>query len=164
VDNFFDEIFGDDPPNADLSSLEHGKGQFTLELTSARFDPEERTLVYTIEPVGSQGRDLPASFGAASLFIDVGGSSWDTRLHMAVSTGGGICEANDLLSDELVMYNAKVERAPDTWMLEPNPVDALDVHRTVGITAGYQFAEGAHKNGSTFITVDYSSKTIRRGA
>jgi hypothetical protein len=75
---------------------------------------------------------------------------------MAVSTGGGICEANGLLNDELVMYNAKVERAPDTWMVEPNPVDGLDVRTTDGITAGYQFAEGAHKNGSTFITVDYT--------
>jgi hypothetical protein len=42
----FDQAFGDDPPNATVSSLERGRGEFTVELSDPRYEQAARTLTY----------------------------------------------------------------------------------------------------------------------
>ena len=68
----FDQAFGDDPPNADVSSLERGRGQFTVELSDPRYDEATRTLTYAARPIGADGSDLPGRIGPVSVFIDSG--------------------------------------------------------------------------------------------
>ena len=66
----FDQAFGEDPPNATISSLERGRGEFTVELSDPRYDEATRTLIYAARPIGADGSDLPGRIGPVSVFID----------------------------------------------------------------------------------------------
>lgn len=66
----FKHLVGADPPNAAVSSIVHGRGEFTVELSKPRYNAATRTLTYTARAIGSDGSDLPRRFGPVSIFID----------------------------------------------------------------------------------------------
>ena len=66
----FDQAFGDDPPNATVSSLERGRGEFTVELSDPRYEKATRTLTYAVRPIGAEGSNFPGRLGPVSVFID----------------------------------------------------------------------------------------------
>jgi hypothetical protein len=61
------DSFKSDPPNADLALLEQGRVENVV-LTLHDPRPEGRDLIYRVDVLEG---DLPASGGAASLFIDI---------------------------------------------------------------------------------------------
>jgi hypothetical protein len=77
------DLFAEDPPNATLSSLEQGQGEFTVELLQPRYDERTDTLSYSARPIGAEGTGFPDRFGSASLFIDSGANT--------VASGGYAC-------------------------------------------------------------------------
>ncbi len=66
----FEQAFGDDLPNAAVSSLERGRGQFTVELSDPRYEEATRTLTYAARPIGADGSEFPGRLGPVSVFID----------------------------------------------------------------------------------------------
>ena len=79
----FDQAFGEDPPNAAVSSTELDRGTFTVELSQPSYDEAARTLTYTVRPIGAEGSNLPRSFGPVSVFIDYGCDTADTAVGIA---------------------------------------------------------------------------------
>jgi hypothetical protein len=65
----FDQSFGEDPPNAIVSSLERGEF-FTIELSDPRYEEATRTLTYAVRSIGADGSDLPSRLGPVSVVID----------------------------------------------------------------------------------------------
>ena len=157
----FQAFFGNDPPNADLSSLEVGKGEYTVELRNPHYSANSGTLTYEISPVGKEGSKLPRKLGPLSLFIDVGGSAWDTRLHFSLATDGGLCKVNGFpgLSLYARLDDASdILNAPHTWIVQPTPGTEYPVKATDDyiLTFGTQVAEGANKNGTTTMAFDWT--------
>ena len=66
----FDRAFGDDPPNATVSSLDRAPGEFVVELSKPRYDRAASTLTYAARPIGAEPSGLPRRFGPVSVFID----------------------------------------------------------------------------------------------
>jgi hypothetical protein len=159
----FLDFFGGDPPNAGLSSLGVGKGEFTLELSAPRYSPSADTLTYRIRPVGKQGRNLPEKLGPVSLFIDAGGPSWDTRLHLSLATTGNVCKTNGF-GDGSTPYvripdDSAILNSPHTWIVKPDANEPYEVKVTGSegiLDFGTQVAEGANKNGTTTMVFDWT--------
>jgi hypothetical protein len=159
----FLDFFGGDPPNAGLSSLRVGKGEFTLELSAPRYSPSADTLTYRIRPVGKQGRNLPEKLGPVSLFIDAGGPSWDTRLHLSLATTGNVCKTNGF-GDGSTPYvripdDSAILSSPHTWIVKPDANEPYEVKVTGSegiLDFGTQVAEGANKNGTTTMVFDWT--------
>jgi hypothetical protein len=158
----FLDFFGGDPPNADLSSLEVGKGEFTVELRNPRYSRGADTLTYEIRRVGKEGLKLPQTLGPLSLFIDVGGPSWDTRLHFSLATDGDVCSANGFGGTSLYVRlddDSAIVNAPHTWIVEPVSGSSYAVRVTGSegiLDFGTQVAEGANKNGTTTMVFDWT--------
>ena len=72
----FDQSFGEDLPNAIVSSLEHGMGisgrigPVSIELSDPRYEEATQTLTYAVRSIGADGSDLPSRLGPVSVSID----------------------------------------------------------------------------------------------
>ncbi len=95
----FDRAFGDDPPNATVSSLDRGRGEFTVELSDPRYEEATRTLTYAVRPIDAQGSDLPRQLGRVSVFIDP-----DTVAPSVTVSGRVIDEAGNGVGDATVTF------------------------------------------------------------
>jgi hypothetical protein len=93
----FGELFGDDPPNATVSSLERSKGEFVVELSEPRYRADRRELIYTVRAIGGADADLPARVGPLSVFIDAGGAIAVISGTVSIENGGPIPGATLLL-------------------------------------------------------------------
>lgn len=150
----FGFLFGGAEPNASLSSLEYGKGEFVVEISKPRYRPATQTLSYRATPVGRKAKDFPASFGDASLFVDdstgiVGTGKWTTSATVSIdSPQGDPCHSSGTPgSPQPVLRDPEIAEAPDQWAVEPP--DPYTVH------GDDVLFRAASRHGSTHFDVTY---------
>lgn len=146
----FSTLFGDELPNADLSSLTEGVGEYVVELGQPDYDATTATLRYPVRPIGLDADEYPATFGAASLLIDgFLSSKYATAMTVsALSYKQGLCRDLGFSDDKAVLINLQIVEAPDDWGTPPPEVFTLH-------TAEYEIFRAASKHGSTKFVIEY---------
>jgi hypothetical protein len=146
----FAELFGEVPPNADVSSLEEGVGDFVVELGQPDYDADTATLRYPVTPIGLEADEYPSEFGPVSILIDgFLSSKYTTAMTVSgISYHQELCRDLGFSDDKAVLINLNIVEAPRDWATPPPPVFTLH-------TATYEIFRAASKHGSTNFVVEY---------